>query len=386
MKKFIFNTNTATREIHHTPTSGARLKSLDYNYTKEYNYNYDEFYGIHLSSFRGLDFRHKGDDLVANTPKNYTQKLKKLSLIASLLLFIGSSAYANNLNERDFANLTPKEKKDLAIAQKWINSKTTTIQGNNGEVIFLYGEAMPSIVTAPLRLTDISLEPGEVIKDVQIGDSIRWAISLSISGEEPYLVSHIIIKPTDKNLQTTMNIMTNKRVYRLNLISEAKKFMPAVSFNYTNQIIHTLEDYKNQMKAKSEAKNFYKTKDDEIPSNIENLDFGYSIEGNAPFKPLRIYNDGIKTYIQMPKNLKFYEAPALMVLDSSNEKQIVNYRLKYDTFIVDRLFNKAILLSNVGSKQEKITITKHSNKANQDIVNNVLYDLSLQNKNKKDNK
>ncbi|EOG4008704.1 hypothetical protein ACOJD3_001743 [Campylobacter coli] len=111
MKKFIFNTNTATREIHHTPTSGARLKSLDYNYTKEYNYNYDEFYGIHLSSFRGLDFRHKGDDLVANTPKNYTQKLKKLSLIASLLLFIGSSAYANNLNERDFSNLTPKEKK-----------------------------------------------------------------------------------------------------------------------------------------------------------------------------------------------------------------------------------------------------------------------------------
>ncbi|MGJ9087292.1 TrbG/VirB9 family P-type conjugative transfer protein, partial [Campylobacter coli] len=74
---------------------------------------------------------------------------------------------------------------------------------------------------------------------------------------------------------------------------------------------------KNQMKAKSEAKNFYKTKDDEIPSNIENLDFGYSIEGNAPFKPLRIYNDGIKTYIQMPKNLKFYEAPALMILDSS---------------------------------------------------------------------
>ncbi|EDG4528526.1 P-type conjugative transfer protein TrbG, partial [Campylobacter jejuni] len=160
---------------------------------------------------------------MANTPKNYTQKLKKLSLIASLLLFIGSSAYANNLNERDFANLTPKEKKDLAIAQKWINSKTTTIQGNNGEVIFLFGESMPSIVTAPLRLTDISLEPGEVIKDVQIGDSIRWAISLSISGEEPYLVSHIIVKPTDKNLQTTMNVMTNKRVYRLNLISEAKK-------------------------------------------------------------------------------------------------------------------------------------------------------------------
>ncbi|EHF5883827.1 P-type conjugative transfer protein TrbG, partial [Campylobacter coli] len=121
--------------------------------------------------------------------------MKKIILLGSL---IASSLIANNLNERDFANLTPKEKKDLAIAQKWINSKTTTIQGNNGEVIFLFGESMPSIVTAPLRLTDIALEPGEVIKDVQIGDSIRWAVSLSISGEEPYLISHIIVKPTDK--------------------------------------------------------------------------------------------------------------------------------------------------------------------------------------------
>ncbi|EAI4450155.1 TPA: P-type conjugative transfer protein TrbG [Campylobacter jejuni] len=309
--------------------------------------------------------------------------MKKIFLCS---LIIANGLFANGLNERDYANLTPKEKKDLAIAQKWINSKTTTIQGNNGEVIFLYGEAMPSIITAPLRLTDIALEPGEIIKDVQIGDSIRWAVSLSVSGEEPYLVSHIIIKPTDKNLQTTMNIMTNKRVYRLNLVSEAKKFMPAVSFNYANNIIKTLEDYKNQMKVKSESKNFYKTKNDEIPSNIDNLDFGYSIKGEAQFKPLRVYNDGIKTYIQMPKNIKFYEAPALMILDSSKEKQIVNYRLKYDTFIVDRLFNKAILLSNVGSKQEKIIITKHSNKANQDIVNNVLYDLSLQDNNKKDSK
>lgn len=304
--------------------------------------------------------------------------MKKIILVGAAISLLANDIF----NERDFVNLTPKEKKDLEIAQKWINSKTTTIQGDNGEIIFLFGESMPSIVTAPLRLTDIALEPGEVIKDVQIGDSIRWAVSLSISGEEPYLTPHIIIKPTDKNLQTTMNIMTNKRVYRLNLISESKKFMPAIAFSYPSNLIKTLEDYKNQMKAKSESKNFYKTKDDEIPSNIENLDFGYSVEGNTPFTPLRIYNDGIKTYIQMPKNLKFYEAPALMVLDR-NEKQIVNYRLKYDTFIVDRLFNKAILLSNVGSKQEKITIIKHSNKTNQDIVNNVLYDLSLQKKGNK---
>lgn len=307
--------------------------------------------------------------------------MKKLILMSSL---IASFLIADEFG-RDFENLTEKEKKDLEIAQKWVNAKTTTIAGNNGDVVFLYGESMPSIVTSPLRLTNIALQPGEVIKDVQIGDSIRWVISLSLSGEEPNITSHVIVKPVDKNLQTTLNIMTNRRVYKLNLVSQAKDFMPSIAFNYTSDIVNTLENYKQQMKEKSESKNFYKIKEEnEIPSNVESLDFAYSVDGDTEFKPLRIYNDGLKTYIQMPKNLKFYEAPVLMILDKNDDKaeskQLVNYRLKLDTFIVDRLFNKAVLISNVGDKQEKIIITKQSNKANQEIVENVLYDLSLQNK------
>ncbi|WP_442765296.1 P-type conjugative transfer protein TrbG [Sulfurospirillum cavolei] len=298
------------------------------------------------------------------------------SLILSSLLFADDFG-------RDFANLTEKEKKDLAIAQEWIRSQTTTMSGSNGEVVFLYGASMPSIVTAPLRLTDIALEPGEIIKDVRAGDTVRWLIDLSISGEEPNLVSHVIVKPTDKDLQTNLKIMTNKRVYTLNLVSQIKDYMPSVAFNYVNNISATLESYKKTMKEKSESKNFKKTKDEAIPSNVDNLDFGYTVEGDAEFKPLRVYNDGIKTYVQMPKNLKFYEAPVLMILDTkSDENQIVNYRLKLDTYIVDRLFNKAVLISNVGDKQEKITITKKSDKANQEIVENVLYDLSLQGKNR----
>ena len=309
--------------------------------------------------------------------------MKKTILLS---LFTLSLLYGDVL-ERDFANLTEKEKKDLAIAQKWVNAQTTTISGNDGKVVFLFGESMPSIVTAPLRLTNIQLEPGEVIKDVQAGDSIRWVLSLSISGEEPNLTSHVIVKPTDKDLQTTLNIMTNRRVYTLNLISQAKEFMPSVAFNYPGNIINTLDAYKKKMKEKSEAKSFnssFKDKDDnEIPLNFENLDFGYTVEGEAELKPLRVYNDGVKTYIQMPKNLKFYEAPVLMILDTkSEENQIVNYRLKLDTYIVDRLFNKAVLISNVGSKQEKISITKKSNKANQEIVENVLYDLTLKGENR----
>ena len=75
MKSFQFLT---TRKIHHTPTSGAKLISLDYNYTKEYNCNYE----VYVTQFNHLllecKLSHKGASLVANTPSNYIQKLKNL--------------------------------------------------------------------------------------------------------------------------------------------------------------------------------------------------------------------------------------------------------------------------------------------------------------------
>ncbi len=93
MKKFIFNTISQGKS---TPINGARLKSLDYNYTKEYNYNYEICVTQFNHLFSEVKFSHRVAALWL-TPKNYTQKLKKLSLIASLLLFIGSNAFADDV-------------------------------------------------------------------------------------------------------------------------------------------------------------------------------------------------------------------------------------------------------------------------------------------------
>jgi type IV secretion system protein VirB9 len=99
--------------------------------------------------------------------------------------------------------------------------------------------------------------------------------------------------------------------------------------------------------------------------NISNLDFNYEIEGDAQWKPIRVYNDGIKTFIQMPKDMSVREAPVLLVLDSASNKNLVNYRLKDDKYIVDKLFDSAILLLGVGADQESIIIYRvlNSNKS-----------------------
>jgi type IV secretion system protein VirB9 len=55
-----------------------------------------------------------------------------------------------------------------------------------------------------------------------------------------------------------------------------------------------------------------------------------------------VFDDGQKTYIEMSLSVKSSEAPALFVMEGS-DPLLVNYRVKGDFYIVDRLFDRAQL-------------------------------------------
>jgi type IV secretion system protein VirB9 len=88
------------------------------------------------------------------------------------------------------------------------------------------------------------------------------------------------------------------------------------------------------------------------------------VAGSAPWKPVRVYNDGVKTIIQMPAAMVHTEAPTLLVvrrdggLFTEAETVMVNYRVQGDRYIVDSVFDKALLIAGVGSSQERVTITR----------------------------
>lgn len=274
------------------------------------------------------------------------KKLIMLSIALSTLL----SASTIPLNE--------KENHSLALAQEWIKKDIKSYEGKDGSVNFIYGSSMPSIVTAPLRLTDIALEEGEYIKDVQVGDATRWIISASVSGSGEGVVSHVVVKPTAPNLQTTLLIATDKRSYHLNLISKKEDYMPIIGFSYVADMKKSLAAYKQKIDEVEKSKTFEVVGGEKpILGNIDTLNFDYRVSGDNPsWKPIRIYNDGVKTYIQMPKAMLFNEAPILMVLDGNNNQQIVNYRLLEDRFIVDKLFDKAVLFMDIGDDRKSVII------------------------------
>ena len=58
------------------------------------------------------------------------------------------------------------------------------------------------------------------------------------------------------------------------------------------------------------------------------------------------------------------EAPTLLVIRkdgdafSDDESVMVNYRVQNNRYIVDTLFDKAILVAGVGDSQDRVTITR----------------------------
>lgn len=237
-----------------------------------------------------------------------------------------------------------------ANTPKGTKSKVSRPQVNDAlGVRFIYGASRPNLVCSLLHVCDIALEPNENIVDLKVGDSTRWIIERTASGSPVGMIEHIIVKPTDIGLKSNLRIYTDRRSYYLDLTSSEKEFMPQISFIYPEQALQ------NYAHVKSELLNTLKTRTINIPSNersyssndsnlvlMDNLDFNYQYSGEASLYPIRTFNDGKKTYIQMPKKVMSASLPALVVVHgthllSDDDIAVTNYRIKDDKFIVDGL-------------------------------------------------
>jgi type IV secretion system protein VirB9 len=276
------------------------------------------------------------------------------------------AASGDKLAEQYFSNknptLTTQEQAGLAIAQEWQAASATgmaPISGPNGSISFLYGAQQPSIVCAVLQVCDVALQPGELVNSINLGDTARWTIEPAIAGSGVNEVQHLIIKPRDVGLETSLVVTTNRRTYHLRLRSHRTQYMPQVVFSYPDEALAKWEAIKRR-----EVQEHQERIIPETGEYLGNLNFDYDVSGYAPWKPLRVYNDGIKTIIQMPTTMSHDEAPTLVVvrkeggLFSADETQMVNYRLQGDRYVVDAVFDKAILIAGVGGNQDRVTVRR----------------------------
>jgi type IV secretory pathway VirB9-like protein len=294
-----------------------------------------------------------------------------------------SDLFSTLANRQDQpVTLTIDEAAGVEMTREW-RDRAKDFESQNmtdGAVEFRWPAEIPSIVCAVLQVTDVALEPGEAITSVSTGDNLRWSVEAVVSGEGAAQQPHLIIKPFDRGLATSVIVTTTRRTYRLTLRSTDQQYMHAVSFTYpsepekqatpapeqkakvnvalTEEVDPPTPEKKVAHKPSGDLPRGKVRPDPPTPQFTQEAD-SYRISGNPRWRPINVYNDGRKTYVVMTEEMTKTEAPAMLVLRRNNylfgyDKVLANYRVQHKTYIVDTVFDRAIMVSG----RDKVTLTR----------------------------
>ena len=234
----------------------------------------------------------------------------------------------SKLSRAEFFRQVPEQAREgVEMTETWA-AKSKEFQSQNatnGSVVLTFNASLPTIVAAVLKLTDVELQAGENVTSVNLGDQARWTVSLTNSNDGELQRPHLIIKPLDENLQTSMVVTTSRRTYHFFLQSNLERFMHHVTFQYPED---PEEEALRRRRAEEEAtlrSKMQRTEAVTIAATTARLprpvlpgppdrSVAYRVEGEAPWQPLYAYTDGRKTYIQMPASMSQTEAPSLLAL------------------------------------------------------------------------
>jgi type IV secretion system protein VirB9 len=205
--------------------------------------------------------------------------------------------------------------------------------GNPRLVVFPYDRNN----TYPIQLmeglnTHLEFPEGEYVKTLSVSncgqDSPYWSCILSEDRR------HIWIKPKLPEQTNVGTIVTNRRVYEISLhaVVPGRDWYQRVTWEGGWQD----QGYYEFREPKSPGGDPARADAQKAPAGMapERLRFSYAIEGDAPFRPQMVFDDGRFTWIRLAPNVQ--ELPALFVL-SGDEVELVNYTQRGDYLLINRL-------------------------------------------------
>ena len=225
---------------------------------------------------------------------------------------------------------------------------------NMANQVYAYTDgALFEIYTAVGKVTDIVLQPGERLVGngpVAAGDTVRWVIGDTESGQGETRQVHILVKPSQARLSTNLVINTDRRTYHIELQTYDHVYMAAVSWRYPQDALLAIQQ-------KTEAERRLQP----VAANIDplKLNFAYRVEGDSvDWKPLRAFDDGQHVYVELPASITTTDLPPLFIKGAAGTAELVNYRLKDRYLIVDRLFGTAELRLGDKYSQKSVRIRR----------------------------
>lgn len=204
------------------------------------------------------------------------------------------------------------------------------------------------ILSKPKAVTHLELPEGETIQTVVAGDTAGWELTPSSN------LRHFFLKPKHDHLTTSMTLITEKRSYQFVLKSttEGSKWYQRVTWYVPKSKVL---DFQAPTPVAAPAADGVEKQESTSLSAVdsvkaEDLRFDYTVSGDAPFKPLSVFDNGKMIWLRMPPGL--VELPVVFAVDG-DELVLVNYVPRGDSLLVQRLANE--LLLKIGKAEVRVT-------------------------------
>lgn len=202
--------------------------------------------------------------------------------------------------------------------------------------------ALYEVYAAPGYLSTILLEPGEAIVTVAAGDTTRWMVEETTSGDLAEPRALLLVKPLRAGIRTNIVLATDRRTYLIEAIA-------VQGSAYSAQTAWRYPDASRGAETSTVS-----------GIALEALNFRYRIEtvrGSAPrWRPVRVFDDGRRTYVEFPLDITTSAAPPLFLRDGA-DVALVNYRVSGNRYVIDRLFDVAELRLG-GQRQTIVRISR----------------------------
>ena len=199
--------------------------------------------------------------------------------------------------------------------------------------------------------TVIQLEPGEILKESPyLSETDVWRLSFGQGIADGQETTFLMLKPDYTGLTSTLTLVTDRRLYMIELKSYKDHYMPFVSWVYPN--------HEDTRAAFTKWENDRKLVEEFSGMNAENLSFDYKIRhsiGNKPaWLPVLVYDDGQKTYIVLDKKCLNMSIPTVF----KKKREIVNKEVRKNIIVINELIEKVTLRCG----KQKVTIIKKKSK------------------------
>lgn len=218
---------------------------------------------------------------------------------------------------------------------------------------------MPMLQCSPMQLCKVILEKGELINSINFGDHTNWKDTTSYIGNQKTGDGSwvVMVEPNASKISTTLDIATNKRMYRLRVISKPKSISQTINFWYPQETLNyaTVQAQMQHNKQLQQAQNVMPQYNIDLNHLNNNYTYSSPNDQTPVWKPETVFDDGSKTFIKLPPISSRVAQPVFFVMQNG-EQALANYRYNKPYIIYDGIFKEGVLLSGKGSNQQKINI------------------------------